>query len=85
MKYFVLDACENGIARLIDEEENEQQLPREDLPAEAAEDHDGNPIEVAYDPNGTTAAFVFKTISDQYGKHSMIQVTPGKVTGDMSL
>ena len=37
MKYFVLDACENGIARLIDEEENEQQLPREDLPAEAAE------------------------------------------------
>ena len=35
MKYFVLDACENGIARLIDEEENEQQLPREDLPAEA--------------------------------------------------
>ncbi len=37
MKYFVLDACENGIARLIDEEENEQQLPREHLPAEAAE------------------------------------------------
>ena len=37
MKYFVLDACENSIARLIDEEENEQQLPREDLPAEAAE------------------------------------------------
>ena len=37
MKYFVLDACENGIARLIDEEENEQQLPRERLPAEAAE------------------------------------------------
>lgn len=37
MKYFVLDACESGIARLIDEEENEQQLPREHLPAEAAE------------------------------------------------
>ena len=36
MKYFVLDACENGIARLIDEEENEQQLPREDLPADPA-------------------------------------------------
>ena len=34
MKYFVLDACENGIARLIDEEENEQQLPREDQAAE---------------------------------------------------
>ena len=56
-----------------------------DMPAEAAEDDDGNPIEVAYDPNGTTAAFVFKTISDQYGKYSMIKVIRGKVTGDMSL
>ena len=56
-----------------------------DMPAEAAEDDDGNPIEVAYDPNGTTAAFVFKTISDQYGKYSMIKVIRGKVTSDMSL
>ena len=56
-----------------------------DMPAEAAEDDDGNAIEVAYDPNGTTAAFVFKTISDQYGKYSMIKVIRGKVTGDMSL
>ena len=56
-----------------------------DMPAEAAEDDDGNPIEVAYDPNGSTAAFVFKTISDQYGKYSMIKVIRGKVTGDMSL
>ena len=56
-----------------------------DMPAEAAEDDDGNPIEVAYDPNGTTAAFVFKTISDQYGKFSMIKVIRGKVTSDMSL
>ena len=56
-----------------------------DMPAEAAEDDDGNAIEVAYDPNGTTAAFVFKTISDQYGKFSMIKVVRGKVTSDMSL
>ena len=56
-----------------------------DMPAEAAEDDDGNAIEVAYDPNGTTAAFVFKTISDQYGKYSMIKVIRGKVTGDMAL
>ena len=56
-----------------------------DMPAEAAEDDDGNAIEVAYDPNGPTAAFVFKTISDQYGKFSMIKVIRGKVTGDMSL
>ena len=56
-----------------------------DMPAEAAQDDDGNDIQVAFDPNGTTAAFVFKTISDQYGKYSMIKVIRGKVTGDMSL
>ena len=56
-----------------------------DMPAEAAEDDDGNDIEVAFDPNGPTAAIVFKTISDQYGKFSMIKVIRGKVTGDMSL
>ena len=56
-----------------------------DMPAEAAEDDDGNAIEVAHDPNGSAAAFVFKTISDQYGKFSMIKVIRGKVTGDMSL
>ena len=56
-----------------------------DMPAEAAQDDDGNDIEVAFDPNGPTAAIVFKTISDQYGKYSMIKVIRGKVTGDMAL
>ena len=28
------------------------------------------------DPNGPTAAIVFKTISDQYGKYSMVKVHP---------
>ncbi|MBE6939985.1 MAG: elongation factor G [Ruminococcaceae bacterium] len=56
-----------------------------DMPAEAAEDDDGNAVEVAYDPNGTTAAIVFKTISDQYGKYSMVKVVRGKVTSDMAL
>ena len=56
-----------------------------DMPAEAAEDEDGNAVEVAIDPNGATAAIVFKTISDQYGKYSMIKVIRGKVTSDMSL
>lgn len=56
-----------------------------DMPAETAQDDDGNPVEVALDPNGTTAAIVFKTISDQYGKYSMIKVVRGKVTGDMAL
>ena len=56
-----------------------------DMPAEAAQDDDGNDIQVAFDPNGPTAAIVFKTISDQYGKYSMIKVVRGKVTSDMSL
>ena len=56
-----------------------------DMPAEAAEDDDGNAVEVAIDPNGATAAIVFKTISDQYGKYSMIKVVRGKVTSDMAL
>ena len=56
-----------------------------DMPAEAAEDDDGNAIEVAYDPNGPTAAFVFKTISDQYGKYSYIKVLSGEITPDTVL
>ena len=56
-----------------------------DMPAEKALDDDDKAVEVAYDANGTTAAIVFKTISDQYGKYSMIKVVRGKVTSDMAL
>jgi len=56
-----------------------------DMPAEAAETESGDAVEVAYDPNGTTAAIVFKTISDQYGKYSLVKVVSGKITSDMSL
>ena len=56
-----------------------------DMGSEAAEDDDGNAVDVAIDPNGTTAAIVFKTISDQYGKYSLVKVVRGKVTSDMSL
>ena len=51
--------------------------------APAVTDVTGN--EVAFDPNGPTAAFVFKTVSDQFGKFSVIKVISGKVTSDMSL
>lgn len=44
---------------------------------------DGN--EVLCDPSGKTVAYVFKTISDQFGKYSFIKVLSGKVTADMSL
>ncbi len=56
-----------------------------DMPAEAAKTEGGEDVEVKYDESGATAAIVFKTISDQYGKYSLIKVVRGKVTGDMSL
>ncbi len=34
------------------------------------------------DPNGPPAAFVFKTVSDQYGKYSFVKVLSGTVTSD---
>ena len=37
------------------------------------------------DPNGPTAGFVFKTVSDQFGKYSIVKVMSGKITSDMSL
>ena len=45
-------------------------------PPRRPQDDDGNDVEVACDPNGPTAAIVFKTISDQYGKYSMVKVAP---------
>lgn len=56
-----------------------------DMDAETAKDDDGKDIEVAFDENGATAAIVFKTISDQYGKYSLVKVVRGKITSDMSL
>ena len=57
-----------------------------EMPAEEATDESGeNAVEVKRDPNGPTAAIVFKTISDQYGKYSLVKVVSGKITGDMSL
>ena len=58
-------------------------------PAEAApvagENDAGDPVEIKCDPNGPTVAFVFKTVSDQYGKYSFVKLLSGKLTSDMSL
>ena len=56
-----------------------------DMPAEAAKTESGDAIEVEHDENGASAAIVFKTISDQYGKYSLVKVVRGKITSDMSL
>ena len=37
------------------------------------------------EPNAPTAGFVFKTVSDQFGKYSFVKVMKGKITSDMSL
>jgi len=44
---------------------------------------DGN--EFKLDPGGTTAAIVYKTLSDQYGKFSIFRVLSGRVTSEMQL
>jgi len=41
--------------------------------------------ELAIDPNGAPAAFVFKTVADQYGKYSYIKVLSGTITSDTPL
>ncbi len=43
------------------------------------------PVEIAIDPNAPARAFVFKTLSDQYGKFSFFRVMSGKITADMTL
>ena len=37
------------------------------------------------DPNGPVQGFVFKTISDQFGKYSFVKVMKGTITSDLSL
>ena len=49
-------------------------------------DYVSNPGEMeGIDPAGPTLGFVFKTISDQFGKYSFVKVMRGKITADMSL
>ena len=54
--------------------------PTEGVPLNS---EDGKPFAVT--PDGPTAAIVFKTVSDQYGKYSFVKVLSGTLTPDMSL
>ena len=56
-----------------------------EVAAERGEDANGDAVEVKPDPNGPTCAFVFKTVTDQYGRFSFFKVVSGKVTADMTL
>ncbi len=45
----------------------------------------GDKEEYAVSPGGVPSAFVFKTVSDQYGKYSFVKVLSGSVTADTAL
>ena len=46
---------------------------------------DGETEEFVVSPGGVPSAFVFKTVSDQYGKYSFIKVLSGDITSDTTL
>jgi len=46
---------------------------------------DGTTEEFVVSPGGVPSAFVWKTISDQYGKYSFIKVLSGSITSDTAL
>ena len=46
---------------------------------------DGKVEEFVVSPGGVPSAFVFKTVSDQYGKYSYIKVLSGEITSDTVL
>ena len=46
---------------------------------------DGKTEEFVVSPGGVPAAYVWKTVSDQYGKYSYIKVLSGEITSDTTL
>ena len=46
---------------------------------------DGTVEEFVVSPGGVPSAFVFKTVSDQYGKYSFVKVLSGEITSDTTL
>ena len=70
------EAFMNGVIDLVPD-------PTQGIPA-AGVDADGEPVEVAV-ADGDPVAFVFKTVSDQYGKYSYIKVLAGPFTSDSAV
>ena len=58
--------------------------PTEAAPIEAL-DENGDPMEFIVSAGAVPAAFVFKTVADQYGKYSVVKVISGSLTPDMTL
>ena len=58
--------------------------PTEAAPLEAL-DENGQPMEFIVSAGAVPAAFVFKTVADQYGKYSLVKVISGSLSSDMTL
>ena len=54
-------------------------------PAEMGEDDHGEMVEFAVSPGAVPVAFVWKTVSDQYGKYSYVKVVSGTIEADMPM
>ena len=52
---------------------------------QAIVDYVPTPADADCKPDAPVAGFVFKTISDQFGKYSFVKVMAGKITSDLSL
>ena len=70
------EAFMNGVIDLVPD-------PTQGIPA-AGVDADGEAVEVAV-ADGDPVAFVFKTVSDQYGKYSYIKVLAGPFSSDSAV
>ncbi|MEE0265869.1 MAG: GTP-binding protein, partial [Acutalibacteraceae bacterium] len=74
---FGIEHLLNGITWLV---------PSADEKGELAVDINGEPVELAVNPNGAAAAIVFKTVADPFvGKLSYFKVVSGKISADTPL
>ncbi|MBP1757948.1 MAG: Translation elongation factor [Firmicutes bacterium] len=73
-----------GTQMLLDSIVNFLPSPLEARP-EHGENAQGDSVEFAVSPGAVPVAFVFKTVSDQYGKYSYIKVLSGTVEADMPM
>ena len=53
--------------------------------SETGEDDHGDVVEFAVSPGAVPVAFVWKTVSDQYGKYSYVKVLSGTIESDMPM
>ena len=73
-----------GTQMLLDNIVNLLPSPLEGRPEMGENDH-GEMVEFAVSPGAVPAAFVWKTVSDQYGKYSYVKVLSGTIEADMPM